>query len=119
MLRSFCAGRSAPVRSFIAHATLAPILPCDPEELAQLALDATDRDVIADPLHMRGNRPHGAVTREAACRISEHAGAAEWHDPAFQAEVVDRIRRTLDAAGRRLGVGVAGFARLAAIQDAN
>src|SRR5271168_4542587 len=34
-------------------ATLAPLLPCDPEELADLALDATDRDIIGDALHIR------------------------------------------------------------------
>src|SRR5262249_4856126 len=34
-------------------ATLAPLLPCNPEEFAAIALEATDRDVICDPLHSR------------------------------------------------------------------
>jgi DNA repair photolyase len=95
------------------YATLAPLLPCDPRELTRLALEATDRDIIADPLHTRSNRPHGAVTREAACRISEHHGCKEWHDPVYQAELVERVRESVEAAGRRLGVGTTGFGWLA------
>src|SRR5579864_1647645 len=33
------------------YATLAPILPCDPEALVDMALAATGRDIIADPFH--------------------------------------------------------------------
>jgi hypothetical protein len=99
---------------FEVYATLAPLLPCDPEVLAARALEATSRDIIADPLHTRATRPRGAVTREAACRISDHAGFAEWHDSSFQADVLARIRRTVEAAGRQLGVGTTGFGWLAA-----
>lgn len=96
------------------HATLAPLLPCDPEVLAGLALDVTDRDIIADPFHTRTARAHGAITREAAHRISASTGFGAWHDPSFQADVIDRLRRTVEAAGRQLGVGTTGFAWLAA-----
>jgi DNA repair photolyase len=97
------------------YATLAPILPCDPEELARLAVEATGRDVIADPLHSRENRAHGAVTRAAACRISERVGEARWHEADFQAEVLARMRREVERHGRRFGVGVAAFSWLAAV----
>jgi DNA repair photolyase len=45
------------------HATLAPLLPCNPERLARLALTTTERDIIADPLHTRALKPRGATTR--------------------------------------------------------
>src|SRR3984885_7241989 len=65
-------------------ATLAPILPCDPEELANIALEATDQDIIGDPLHIRSVKPRGATTREAAFAISDRHGFSEWLDPEFQ-----------------------------------
>jgi DNA repair photolyase len=94
------------------YATLAPLLPCDPEVLAELALAATEHDIIADPLHSRANRARGAITREAALRISQHAGFAEWHNSGFQADVIARLRHTVEDAGRRLGIGPTGFAWL-------
>lgn len=100
---------------FDVYATLAPLLPCDPELFVELVLEATERDIIADPFHSRTNRARGAVTREAACRISEHAGFAEWHDASFQADVIARIRQIVEEAGRRLGVGSTGFGWLAAM----
>ncbi len=39
------------------YATLAPLLPCDPEALARAALEATGRDLIGDPLHVRAVKP--------------------------------------------------------------
>ena len=99
-------------------ATLAPILPCDPEPFARLALEATDRDVIADPLHARGNRPHGAVTRQAAVRISNRLGDEAWHEPVYQSEILARVRAEVETSGRRFGVGVEGFQWLAAAPEA-
>jgi len=52
------------------YATPAPLLPCDPEELALLALDASGRDLIGDPLHIRNAKPRGATTRDVALRVS-------------------------------------------------
>ncbi len=95
------------------HCTLAPILPCDPRRLADLALQSTGRDVIADPLHSREGKPQGATTRAEGLRVSEAQGFREWHSPAFQAEVVARIRSRVEAAGRALGVGEEGFRILA------
>ncbi len=94
------------------YATLAPLLPCDPERLATMALEATDRDVIGDPLHVRSAKPRGATTREAAVRISSAHGYEEWHAPSFQHTVVERIRAVVDGAGRRFATGPEGFAWL-------
>ncbi len=94
-------------------ATLAPILPCDPRRLAELALEASDQDVIADPFHTRAAKPRGATTRDAAVRLSERLGLQRWHDPVFQSEALARIEATVVRGGRRLGVGPEGFAWLA------
>ena len=95
------------------YATLAPLLPCDPEELARLALEATDRDIIGDPFHVRSLKRQGATTRPEALSVSDRHGFLAWHDPAFQEQVVERIRRVVEAAGRRFGIGPEGFSRLA------
>jgi DNA repair photolyase len=95
------------------YATLAPLLPCDPEQLANLALDATGNDIIADPFHTRAAKPRGATTRPEALRLSQLRGYERWHDPAVQKDVLERILRQVSAAGRRLGVGTRGFRWLA------
>src|ERR1700692_4923408 len=102
--------RDAGIRTF---ATLAPLLPCDPEELAALALDATYSDIIGDPLHIRVSKPHGATTREAAFAISRRHEFSAWLEPEFQAEVIARIGRTVTQAGRRFASGTEGFGWLA------
>ena len=101
------------------YATLAPLLPCDPERLADLALAATGRDLIGDPLHVRAVKKSGATTREAAHRISQVRGYEDWHDPAFQSEVVRAIQSRAQAAGRRFAVGPAAFAWLAEMNHAD
>jgi DNA repair photolyase len=98
--------RDAGITTF---ATLAPLLPCDPEELADLALKSTDRDIVGDPLHVRSVKPNGATTREAAFAISEHHDFSAWLDADFQAEVAARIGRVVNKAGRRFGTGPEGF----------
>jgi DNA repair photolyase len=95
------------------YATLAPLLPCDPEELARMAMEATGRDLIGDALHVRSVKPRGATTRDAALRISKARGYELWHDAAFQAEIVERIQQTAKAAGFTFATGPEGFARLA------
>ncbi len=94
------------------HCTLAPILPCDPVKLAEIALDCTSRDVIADPLHTRHRKGRGATTRPEALRVSVVRGFDEWHEPAFQCRILRAIRSCVESAGRRLGVGEAGFRML-------
>ena len=94
------------------HATLAPLLPCDPEELASLALESTTRAVIADPLHVRATKPRGAVTREQAVQLCNRLGYGESLSPAFQQEMVGRVRGVVVAAGRGFGVGESGFGLL-------
>jgi DNA repair photolyase len=95
------------------YATLAPLLPCDPEELASIALAATSENVIGDPFHNRCLKQRGATTDARALRISAVRGLAEWHSPEFQLEVVERIRRVARKAGRDFGIGPEGFKWLA------
>lgn len=102
--------RAAGIHTF---ATLAPLLPCDPEELAEAALAATTEDIIADPLHVRAVKRHGATTRQAAVRISAHHEFPAWLEPEFQAEVLARIGAVVNRAGRRFAFGTEGFGWLA------
>jgi DNA repair photolyase len=102
--------RAAGIRTF---ATVAPILPCDPEELAAIALEATDQDIIGDPLHVRSVKPHGATTREVAFAISDRHDFSAWLDPGYQAEVTARIQAVVTKAGRRFRTGPEGFRWLA------
>ncbi len=95
------------------YATLAPLLPCDPDALIGLALDATDRDIIGDPFHVRAVKKCGATTRDAGVHISRAQGFTEWHDPAFQTAVTDRMRQRAAAAGRRFATGPEAFGWLA------
>jgi len=95
------------------YATLAPLLPCHPERLVNMALQATDTPVIADPLHVRETKARGATTREAALRISEKNGFKEWHDAAFQRGIVERMASVAAAAGRPFGIGPPAFGWLA------
>lgn len=95
------------------HATLAPLLPCDPEALARLALEATDIDLVGDPLHVRSVKRTGATTRDSAFRLAERFGEQAWFEPEFQAQVVERIRAIAAEAGRRFETGPEGFGMLA------
>lgn len=105
-----CALRAAGIE---VYATLAPLLPCDPENLARLAIQATGRDLIGDPLHVRAVKRSGATTRDAAWKVSAANGQSDWLDPAFQATIVERIQREARAAGRTFEIGPRGFALLA------
>lgn len=95
------------------YATLAPLLPCDPEELARAALDASHRDLIGDPLHVRATKRHGATTREAAFKISAVQGHESYFDASHQARVVEQIDAFARGAGFSFTTGPRGFARLA------
>ncbi len=94
-------------------ATLAPILPCNPEALITRALEVSAGPVIADPLHIRATKRSGATTRGAAIAICRRQGWTEWLDPAFQQSVLDRMRTVAQAAGREFGYGPKGFGLLA------
>ncbi len=102
--------RSAGITTF---ATLAPILPCDPEKLAALAVEATDQNIIGDALHVRAVKPRGATTREAAVAICRRHDLCDWLDAGFQAGIVARIGAAVNKAGRRFAAGPEGFAWLA------
>lgn len=95
------------------YATLAPLLPCDPEELALRALDASGRDLIGDPLHIRSAKPRGATTRGAAFLVSAAHHHQQWFDAEFQAEVVERIQAAVRSLGHSFAIGPSGFATLA------
>ncbi len=95
------------------YATLAPLLPCDPAQLAEVAIEATGRDLIGDPLHVREVKPRGATTREAAYRISEVNGFSDWLQPEFQSALVSKIQNAAARLGKTFETGPAGFARLA------
>ncbi len=90
-------------------ATLAPLLPCNPEKLAGMALEVTERNIIGDALHVRAVKPRGATTRETAITVSERHGVSDWLDPAFQKSIAARIDRTCTSAGRQFGTGPEGF----------
>jgi len=94
-------------------ATLAPILPCNPEALVERALEVSAGPVIADPLHIRATKRSGATTRDAAIAICRRQGWTEWLDPAFQQSFLDRMRAVAQAAGREFGYGPKGFGLLA------
>ena len=95
------------------YATLAPLLPCDPDLLAGAALDASRRHLIGDPLHIRATKCHGATTREAAFKISSAHHHDEYLDAAYQATVVEQIDRIARQAGFTFTTGPRGFALLA------
>ena len=95
------------------YATLAPLLPCDPEALARAAIEASGRNLIGDPLHVRAVKPHGATTRAEAWRVSDVNGFEAWLDADFQAGIVERIERAASEMGKTFLTGPRGFARLA------
>ena len=81
--------------------------------VTDIALDATDRDIIGDPFHVRSLKRHGATTRPEALAVSEKHGFLAWHEPAFQEQVVEHIRSVVESAGRQFGIGPEGFGWLA------
>lgn len=96
------------------YATLAPLLPCDPERLARLAIEASGRDLVGDPLHVRAVKPRGATTREAAFRIAQAQGHLPWLEEDFQSRMVERIEGEARRAGFSFETGPRGFGKLAA-----
>lgn len=108
-LRAIAALREAGIETY---ATLAPLLPCDPDALAEQSLLASGRDLIGDPLHVRPVKRHGATTREQAFRIARVRGFQDWLQPGFQEETIARIKRVAACAGRRFLIGPAGFSLL-------
>jgi len=91
------------------HATLAPLLPCDPMRLLDAALEATREPVVGDPLHLRETKPQGATTREQAFRIAQKHGHENWFQGEYQSRIVEQMKQRAAQAGRRFGVGPEGF----------
>jgi len=92
---------------------LAPILPCDPDELVELAINCSTGPLIADPFDVRSVKRSGATTRTAAAAICRHHGWNEWLDPAYQRHVILRLASRASMLGREFGHGPAGFGLLA------
>jgi DNA repair photolyase len=91
---------------------LAPILPCDPETFVEQAIACSRGPIVADPFHVRSVKRSGATTRTVAAAICERHGWADWLEPAFQNETLDRMRIHARAIGRDFGHGVSGFGLL-------
>jgi DNA repair photolyase len=108
-IKVICALRNAGIR---VHATLAPLLPCDPDDLLDAVLNATTEDVVGDTLHIRAVKPKGATTRDAAWRISAHHHHDDWLEPHFQLDLIRRLRERARAVGRRFAAGPEGFSCL-------
>jgi DNA repair photolyase len=98
-------------------ATLAPILPCDPERLVQRALDETEGPIVADPFHVRTVKRSGATTREAGVAICDRLGWNDWLDPVFQRKVLTQMTEVANRAGRVLSYGPPGFSLLIAVRN--
>jgi DNA repair photolyase len=109
-LEAMRALRSAGLRVF---ATIAPILPCDPEVLLDAVLDIAEPRILGDPFHSRVNKPSGATTRPESLRVSGHHGWLDWHEPAFQQQLADQFRVAAAARGREFAIGPAAFSWLA------
>jgi DNA repair photolyase len=100
-------------------ATIAPILPCDPEALVERAIRSTRAPgisamiglppLISDSLHVRAVKRSGATTRPAAVAICQRHGWSEWLDPAFQTAILSRMQEAAARAGRVFGHGPQGF----------
>lgn len=90
-------------------ATLAPLLPCDLETMVDAACAATPNALIADPLHIRATKRHGATSREESYRVAAHHGDHQWFAAEFQSSLVERLHAAAAAHGRQVGVGPAGF----------
>src|SRR5579885_727101 len=100
-------------RGIETYATLAPLLPADLDIMVRAAVEATDRDLIGDPLHIRAVKRRGATTRDAARRIAAGHHHDDWLSPGFQARIVGAIQRMAHTAGRRFATGPEGFSWLA------
>ena len=95
------------------HATLAPLLPCNPERLAQMAIDASRRTLIGDSLHIRETKPRGATTRSVAFEIARRHEESEWFEAEFQRRILCTIRSVARSAGYEFLTGSRGFGCLA------
>jgi DNA repair photolyase len=95
------------------YATLAPLLPSNPERLIRLAAAASPHDLIADPLHIRAGKPHGATTRPEAFRVAAVHHWQQWFEADFQAALVEECRVAAARLGRNFAVGAEAFAWLA------
>ena len=68
---------------------------------------------VVDLIYDAWNAEEVVCSYKVHHRIADRHGYAEWFTPEFQEEVLARIRRVVEKAGRRCGVGPEGFSWLA------
>lgn len=91
------------------HATLAPLLPCDPIRLLDAVLDVTAEPTVGDPLHLRETKRHGATTRDQAFRIAQKHHHEPWFQSAFQSQIVEQMKLHAAHRSRAFAVGPEAF----------
>ena len=96
--------RAAGVRT---QAALSPLLPCDPERLAELVDPHVERVVVDD--FFQGDGAGGRRSGAALARLRE-LGFAAWTEPGYAAEAIVRLRRRLGP--ERVLLSREGFAAL-------
>lgn len=96
-----------------AYATLAPLLPCNPERLASMAIAASQRTLIGDPLHVRQTKRYGATTRAVALTLARRFGEEAWFEPVFQRRIIQRVQSVAAERGFGFEIGPRGFSLLA------
>ncbi len=94
------------------YATLAPFLPSNPERLVRLSIEASGRNLIGDPLHVRQAKPRGATTRHVAFEIARRFGDSDWFCPEFQRRLIAAATRAARELGYAFTAGPQGFAAL-------
>ncbi len=86
------------------QASVAPLLPCHPNRLADLLAGSVDR-VVVSTFHDDGGG--GSKTRPTAYQLyREHGWEDEWLGDGYEQPVVDALRRRL---GDAVSIGQAGF----------
>ena len=101
-LDTLAALRRAGVRT---QAAVSPLLPCNPERLAEQLEPLCERVVVDD--FFAGDGAGGARSR-AALRALEGAGYAAWARPGYAAQPLEVFRRVFGP--ERVGYSAAGFA---------
>lgn len=106
----------------VVFCTVAPILPsgsdaliktanaCD--DLVRQAVDAGERDLVMDPLHIRARKQQGATTWGRAVELCESRGWGCWLSFDFQNELTSRMCAVASQLGVSARIGAEGFGLL-------
>jgi DNA repair photolyase len=102
--RRLAAIREVRAAGIATQASVAPLLPCDPEQLAELLDGAVDRVVVST---FRDDGGAGSKTRpELYTLYRERGWERDWLGEGYERPVVEALRRRL---GDIVSVGQAGF----------